>query len=227
MRRALDRCRTADLVLCPSRTTFDRLTGLGFDAGAIRIVPWGVDRVVTDQADTDRVRAAYDLPEQFVLFVGTLEPRKNLDRLAAAVDRLGGDVPLVVVGAAGWGETRVEAGANCRFVGFVPQADLAPLYAAATVFAYPSLEEGFGLPVLEAMAQSTPVVTSAGVATEEVAGGAAVLVDPTDIDSIAEGLRSALDDPSRWAALGSARAASCTWSAAAAATLAVYREVAR
>lgn len=227
MAAGLERARSADLVMCPSRHVANDLAEIGFSEQRVRVVPWGVDRVVTDQADTDRVRAAYDLPEQFVLFVGTLEPRKNLDRLAAAVDRLGGDVPLVVVGAAGWGETRVEAGANCRFVGFVPQADLAPLYAAATVFAYPSLEEGFGLPVLEAMAQSTPVVTSAGVATEEVAGGAAVLVDPTDIDSITEGLRSALDDPSRWAALGSARAASCTWSAAAAATLAVYREVAR
>ncbi len=173
------------------------------------------------------MRAGYDLPSQFVLFVGTLEPRKNLDRLAAAVGRLADRLPLVVVGATGWGDTHVAPDANCRFLGFVPQADLAPLYAAATAFAYPSLEEGFGLPVLEAMAQATPVVTSAGGATEEVAGGAAVLVDPTDVDSIADGLQAALADPERWSALGSARAAECTWSAAAAATLAAYREVAR
>lgn len=227
MAAGLQRARSADLVMCPTRYVANDLVELGFPEQRLRVVPWGVDHVVADRADIDRVRAAYGLPDRFVLFVGTLEPRKNLDRLAAAVDRLGGAVPLVVVGAAGWGQTGVAAGANCRFLGFVPHADLTPLYGAAAVFAYPSLEEGFGLPVLEAMAQSTPVVTSVGVATEEVAGGAAVLVDPADVGSIAEGLRSALDDPHPWSVLGAARAAACTWAAAAAATVAVYREVAR
>lgn len=227
MQTGLERCRSADLVMCPSHRSAGDLVELGFDERRLRVVPWGVDHVLAEHADVDRVRAAYGLPAQFVLFVGTVEPRKNLDRLAAAVGRLGGDVPLVVAGVAGWGDSGVAAGAHCRFLGFVPQADLAPLYRSASVFAYPSLEEGFGLPVVEAMAQGTPVVTSAGVATEEVAGGAAVLVDPTDIDSIAEGLRVALADPAPWSALGSARATTCTWAAAAAATLAVYREVAR
>ena len=94
------------------------------------------------------------------------------------------------------------------------------------MFAYPSLEEGFGLPVLEAMSHGAAVVTSRGTATEEVAGGAAVLVDPFDIDSIADGLTSALADHPRWSALAHDRAAQYSWARSATATLAVYREVA-
>jgi len=224
MRRSLDRCRTADLVLCPSRTTFDRLTGLGFDAGAIRIVPWGVEARRVSADDLGRVRLAYDLPSQFVLFVGTIEPRKNLTALAAAAQAL--DVPLVAAGAAGWGDIGEGTG-DVRFVGFVPTDDLAALFASASVFAYPSLAEGFGLPVAEAMAYGTPVVTSAGTSTEEVAGGAAVLVDPTDVESIAEGIRTALDDTGALAAAGLVRAAELTWDRTVEATISAYREVAR
>ena len=226
MNAGLERCRSADLVMCPSHTVRDDLTQLGFDAARVRVVPWGVDRVDVTEADIDRVRVAHRLPERFVLFVGTLEPRKNLDRLAAAIARLDEPVPLVVAGASGWGETPATHDADCRFIGFVPSADLAPLYAAASVFAYPSLEEGFGLPVLEAMAQGTAVVTSRGTATEEVAGQAAVLVDPTETDSIARGLTSALADPEAWSVPARDRAADFSWSVAADATLDVYREVA-
>jgi glycosyltransferase involved in cell wall biosynthesis len=102
---------------------------------------------------------------------------------------------------------------------------LPALYAAATVFAYPSESEGFGLPVLEAMVQGAAVVTSAGTSTEEVAGGAAVLVDPFEVDSIAAGLVEAEQRRDELAAAGRARAATMTWEAAAARTLDVYREV--
>jgi glycosyltransferase involved in cell wall biosynthesis len=118
-------------------------------------------------------------------------------------------------------------GADVRFLGFVPDAELPALYATAAVAAYPSHGEGFGMPILEAMVQGTPVVTSAGGATEEVADGAAVLADPLDPGSIATALRTALDDPAPWAAAGRARVVRSTWTAAAAATAAVYREVAR
>ena len=123
-----------------------------------------------------------------MLFVGTLEPRKNLAPSGAAVARLDDPLPLVVAGADGWGDAAAGDAGDVRFLGFVPAADLPALYAAATVFGYPSESEGFGLPVLEAMAQGTPVVTSAGTSTEEVAGGAAVLVDPLDVDAIAGGI---------------------------------------
>ncbi len=112
-----------------------------------------------------------------------------------------------------------------RFLGHVDDATLRGLYAAASVFAYPSEREGFGLPVAEAMAQGTPVVTSRGTSTEEVAGGAAVLVDPLDVASIADGLHRALADADALRAAGRARAEQLSWPAAAAATLDVYREL--
>lgn len=224
MKAGLERCRTADLVMCPSHTVLTDLVQLGFDAERLRVVPWGVDTVTVSEADIARVAAAHRLPERFVLFVGTLEPRKNLDRLAAAIARLDEPIALVVAGAAGWGDTPATHDVDCRFLGFVPPADLAPLYAAASVFAYPSLQEGFGLPVLEAMSQGAAVVTSRGTATEEVAGGAAVLVDPADTDSIAEGLATALADPGAWATAAHERAAAFSWAAAADATADVYWE---
>lgn len=226
MHAGLERCRLADLILTPSRATADDLAGLGFDRERMRVAPWGVEAVEVPAAGVVGVRDRYALPERFVLFVGTVEPRKNLARLAAAVERLDDPLPLVVAGAAGWGDA-APTGRGVRFLGFVPAADLAPLYGAATVFAYPSLQEGFGLPIVEAMAQGTPVVTSARSATEEVAGGAAVLVDPTDVDSIAAGIDEAIAGADRLVARGRARAASCSWDACVEATVAAYREVAR
>jgi len=224
MAAGLERCRRAALVLCPTRATADDLTELGFDAGRIRIVPWGVDHIVPTTDDLDRVRRRHDLPEHFVLFVGTIEPRKNLTRLAEAVARLDAPMPLVVAGASGWGDVEVTADADVRFVGFVPHGDLHALYAQADVFAYPSLQEGFGMPILEAMATGTPVVTSRGGATEEAADGAAVLVDPTDVDAIAAGLSEALERRDDLVAAAHRRATRATWAAAADATVAAYRE---
>jgi glycosyltransferase involved in cell wall biosynthesis len=112
------------------------------------------------------------------------------------------------------------------FLGFVPELDLAPLYAAATVFAYPSEREGFGLPVAEAMAQGAAVVTSAGTSTEEVAGGAAVLVDPLDVDDIARGILEATDRRAELEVSARLRARELSWGISAELTLAVYRELA-
>jgi glycosyltransferase involved in cell wall biosynthesis len=159
----------------------------------------------------------------YVLAVGTLEPRKNLARLLEAVRRTG--IELRVVGARGWGG--IEVGGNgVRWLGEVPDARLAELYRGAACVAYPSLYEGFGMPVLEAMACGAPVVTSAGGATEEVAGGAAVLVDPLDSGSIAAGLEEAAARRDELARLGVARARAFSWAETAAATAAVYRELA-
>ena len=209
------------LVLCSSSATATDCRAVGLTR--LRVVPLGVDADPATAADVDRVRAAYRLPERFALFVGTIEPRKNLANLAAAMRQLP-DLPLVVAGADGWGAA-APAG-DVRFLGFVPQGDLAGLYAAATVFCYPSLREGYGLPVLEAMAQGTPVVTSRGTSTEEAAGGAAVLVAPGDPDDIASGVREALDRAAELAVAGRARAAGQTWARTAELTVAAYREAA-
>jgi len=226
MRRGLERCRSADLVLCPSVATAGDLARHGFDERRVRIVPWGVDAQPVADADLVRVRARYRLPESFVLFVGTIEPRKNLPVLAAAVASSGIDMPLLAAGADGWGDVAVEASA-VQFLGFVAPADLPAVYSLATVFAYPSLSEGFGLPVAEAMAYGTPVVTSRGTSTEEVAGGAAVLVEPDDVESIAAGLREAIDRRDDLTVRGLARAALLSWDVTVQATVAAYREVAR
>jgi glycosyltransferase involved in cell wall biosynthesis len=223
MARGLERCRSADLVMCPSRTTFDRLVAAGFDGATIRIVPWGVSADPVTDDDRERVRRRHGLPADFILFVGTNEPRKNLSALAAAAVGIG--LPVVAAGADGWGG-RAGADAAVRFLGFVAPGDLPALYELATVFAYPSLAEGYGMPVAEAMAYGTPVVTSAGTSTEEVAGGAAVLVDPTDVESIADGIQRALDRSGELAAAGLARASELSWEHTVDATIATYREVA-
>ena len=159
----------------------------------------------------------------YVLAVGTLEPRKNLRRLAEAVQKAGAQ--LRVVGATGWGGVSVN-GDGVRWLGEVADEELAELYRGAACLAYPSLYEGFGIPVLEAMACGTPVVTSVGGGTEEVADGAAVLVDPLDPGAIAAGIEEAVSRRDELRRLGLDRARAYSWEAAARATEAVYAEVA-
>jgi glycosyltransferase involved in cell wall biosynthesis len=237
MKRALARAhRQADLVLCSSQHTMDDMLAAGFGRDRLRLVPLGVDRRLVTTDEVAAVRRSRDLPDRFVLFLGTLEPRKNLPRLISAMRQLNSELdqplPLVVVGASGWGpqgaELAAEAGdLDLRWLGFVPDDELDAVYGAATVMAYPSEWEGFGLPVAEAMVQGTPVVTSRGTSTEEVAGGAAVLVDPFDVADIARGLHEALD-PARTAELarsGQLRAAQLTWDATVDATIAAYQEL--
>jgi glycosyltransferase involved in cell wall biosynthesis len=226
MRRSLDAiARRADRIICSSRATVDDCVAAGLDAERIRLVPLGVEVHDVAPSDVARVRRRYGLPAEFVLFVGTLEPRKNLARLAEANSIRRPPLPLVVAGADGWGELGDIERGDTRFLGFVPPADLRALYGAATVFAYPSEREGFGLPVAEAMAQGAPVVTSGGTSTAEVGGNAVVLVDPFEVTSIAAGIDEALDRRDELRALGRARAAELSWRSSAEATRAVYREL--
>jgi glycosyltransferase involved in cell wall biosynthesis len=179
----------------------------------IRVVPNGVEAEFTEDgpaADGD-----------YVLAVGTLEPRKNLQRLVEAARR--SDVELRVVGARGWGGVEVS-GNGVRWLGEVGDAELARLYRGARCVAYPSLYEGFGIPVLEAMACGAPVVTSRGTAMEEVADGAAILVDAHDPAEIAAGIERAVAERDRLVPRGLERARAFRWDAIAAATVGVYRE---
>jgi glycosyltransferase involved in cell wall biosynthesis len=180
-------------------------------------------RVVSNGVDDEFTREGPAADGEYVLAVGTLEPRKNLTSLVEAAKR--NDVELRVVGARGWGGVEVP-GNGVHWLGEVSDADLARLYRGALCVAYPSLYEGFGIPVLEAMACGAPVVTSRGTAMEEVADGAAVLVDPTDPAELAAGLERAAAERDTLVARGLERARAFRWDAIADATVDVYREAA-
>jgi glycosyltransferase involved in cell wall biosynthesis len=184
---------------------------LGVPADRLRVIP----NAVGEPFGREGPAATGD----YVLAVGTLEPRKNLAAAQQAAGRLG--VELKVVGAQGWGGVEVDG-----WLGRVSDEELAALYRGARCLVYPSLYEGFGIPVLEAMACGTPVVTSTGGATEEVAGGAAVLVDPHDPTAIAAGIEEAVARRDELRARGLERAARFTWGRVAAETRAVYEEAA-
>lgn len=227
--------RDADVVLCPSSSTRNELIALGVAAERIRVVPWGVEPFTIDGDDIARVRQRYGIAGRYILWVGTIEPRKNLKGLVAAFNSLqADDVTLLLVGPTGWNEdlaARLGAGhERIRAIGFVPRDDLHALYGGAVAFCYPSLREGFGLPVLEAMMAGTPVVTSSGTATEEVVGDAGICVDPNDDAAIADALASIIGDEHTAQDLrtrAKARASTFTWSRTADLTIEAYRAIAR
>lgn len=237
-RRALDLAlRDATLVLCSSLATFERCRAAGFEEDRLRHVPLGIRAVRATTADVARVRHTYGLRGRFVLWAGTLEPRKNLAGLVRAYALSETDADLVLVGPRGWqedveaqlGGLPPETRARIHLLGWVPRADLAALYAAATVMCFPSLLEGFGFPVVEAMAQGTPVVTSTGTSTEELAAGVGILVDPTDVDAIAEAISRVTGDEALAARMGVAgleRASRYTWEVTAALVADAYRAAA-
>ncbi len=193
---------------------------------------------ITDRARLDTVLARYGLYGPFVLYVGTIEPRKNLVRLIQAFAQLkkrGLPHKLVMVGQAGWHCAPIFAEAerlglarDVIFTGYVPSEDLPALYSLAESMAFPSLYEGFGLPVLEALACGAPVVTSHSSSLTEVAGDAAMLIDPLNVDELAGALYRLHKDACLREELrrcGPARAALFTWDTAARASLEVYEHV--
>jgi glycosyltransferase involved in cell wall biosynthesis len=236
-RRALDITRDeAAAVVVPSQATRDECVAAGIDGDRITVVPHGVRPAATTPDQVAEFRGRFGLERPYVMWAGTREPRKNLPTLLAAFTRVlrsGADLDLVLVGPDGWGPgkdrlTRTEE-ERVRLLGRVPAADLAAAYAGAAVFCYPSLREGYGMPVTEAMAHGVPVVTSRGTATEEAAGGAALLVDPRDAEELAGALLTACE-PARAAELAAAsarRAAGLSWAASARATAAVLRRAAQ
>lgn len=216
--------RTADRVLCISTDTANDVMRLfGVPSSRIRVTPLGVDPVFFEPATAPPL-----IDEPYILFIGSEQPRKNLPRLEQAVGLLrarGFPHLLVTAGADAWG--RVELGAPfVRRLGRVSDRDLVRLYAGASCLAIPSLHEGFGLPALEAMAAGTPVVAANVAALPEVTGDAAVMVDPLDPASIAQGIERAIGERHIFSRLGRERAALFTWERTAALTMDAYRELA-
>ncbi len=194
MRRGLTAARDrAAVVCCPSHHTALRCAEWGFDADRLRVVPWAV---TADDASgaVSKVAKNYRLDRPYLLWVGTVEPRKNLDGLLAAYRAAAlADIDVVLVGPTGWGDVEVEPTDGVKMLGFVPAEDREALYAGALALCLPSWEEGFGLPALEAMNQSTPVVGSAGTAVAEIVADTGLLIDPADTDAWVDGLRIAAD----------------------------------
>jgi glycosyltransferase involved in cell wall biosynthesis len=202
----------------PSEAVAADLVQAGAPAHAVSVIPLGSDVLPARDDDTaSALLESLGVRDEFLLSVGTLEPRKNLPRLfeayAAARGALPGAWPLVVVGPPGWGP-ELERGEGIVFTGRVGDGTLASLYARARLLAYVPFEEGFGLPPVEAMRYGTPVVSSPLPTT----GGAALEVDPTRVDAITEALVQVATDEglrAELAAAGTARAGSLTWESAA------------
>jgi len=203
----------------------------------IHLTPYAIDPIYfapVNESQISVVRKKYELGDApYLLSVGVLQPRKNLPRLMEAFEQVKNQHPdwphqLVIVGKEGWGEESKSESSTTVFTGYVDDEDLPALYAGASAFAYPSLYEGFGLPIIEAMAAGAPVITSDCGAMREVAGDAAELVNPLSIESIARGLERVLGDAARRRDLGTkgtARAAQFTVKNQATATLKVYEEI--
>ncbi len=226
--------RTADLIVVPTQAVANELTRhVAVAADRLLVVGHGVSADLAVPADAASRAQRMALPERFLLTVATLEPRKGLSVLLAALAAPAApDLPLVVVGQPGWGGLdlaaeagRLGLGDRVRLLGRVPDADLAVLLDRATAVVVPSRAEGFGLPLLEAMAAGAPVVISPAPALVEVAGGAALVA--TDAD-LAEAIRTAVEDePQREAlrAAGRKRATAYTWDDAADRLWSAYQDI--
>jgi len=233
--------REAKVIMADSRSTYDDLRSLaGGRDPRVRIVPLGVEiPAEPDEEEIAEVLARHGLNAGYILFVGTVEPRKNLTRLVqayAAFDREEREKSgeLVLVGSPGWmGRrelSRIVSQAGVRWLGYLPQAELEAVYRGASIFVYPSVYEGFGLPVLEAMARGLAVVTSNSSSLREVGEGVALLVDPMDPMELGKAMRRLIVDEDMRGELaqkGKERAAEYPWERTIEMTLKAYEDALR
>jgi len=235
-----DIARRADLILTVSQhSRADILQHLGVEPERVQVVHVAAAGAFgrARPEDLARVRAGYDLPERYVLFVGDVSARKNVAGLVRAFRALAnrehaGGCSLIVVGKDGYGAAEARRAAEgapprqIRFLGHAAQSDLPALYAGARVFAFPTLYEGFGVPVLEAFQSGVPVVAGNRTSLPEVAGDAALLVDPEDEEALASAVERAIRDETlreELKAKGARRAQAFSWERCATETLAAYR----
>lgn len=238
-----DAIKYADAIVAISESTrADLIKYLDAPPGLITVTQLAAGDDLRPVEDTEVLRSArlkYSLPERYVLFVGSNEPRKNIKTLIEAYATLPAglkkEFPLVIAGGKGWLNSdipgvikRLGIETSVRFAGYIGKDDMSAVYSGASVFAYPSLYEGFGLPILEAMSCGAPVITSNVSSMPEVAGDAARLVTPTDTEEIGEALRALLVDEGlrkNMSQKGLERAAMFSWERCARETLALYRKV--
>ncbi len=225
--QARDAAARSDAIIAVSAFTKNQVVSLlGVEESRVHVVHHGIRRL--------------DLPqgvarEKVILNVGAIQKRKNIVRLVEAFEAVDPAWRLVLIGSDGYGAREIHARiaasparARITTLGYVSAEELARWYAVASVFAFPSLDEGFGMPVLEAMAAQIPVLTSSRSALPEVAGDAALLADPEDTEAIASGLLRLTGDPDLWqqlVRLGAARAQKFTWEKAVGKTWEVYRNL--
>lgn len=214
----------------------------GLKEERVSVVPLGVAERFFEHVDESvrvRVLEKYKLPKNFYLFVGTLQPRKNVERLLQAHASLPADYrdtfPLVIVGRPGWGcdaliedLKKMEAKRQLYWLRYLPDVEVMALMQSAQALVFPSLCEGFGLPVVEAFASRLPVITSNTTSLPEVAGDAALLVDPLDVEAIADGMRKVVEDSCLAQSMrerGLARARQLSWSSCASGTSLLYSQL--
>lgn len=214
-----------DAMIVPSYAVKHDLVELcGASEETITVIPHGVGEEFFEATPAQRevARTQYDLPDRYVLFVGSVEPRKNLLGLIAAFTSLPQktqrEYPLVIVGASGWKneaiQNAISKNANVKLGGYVSRELLPAVYEGCSLFVFPSHYEGFGMPVLEAMAAGAPVITSKTSALPEVVGDTGILIDPDDVEDLAEAMERVLEDQQTAALMGSSarqRARRFTW----------------
>jgi len=231
--------RASAVIAVSNATKHDLVERLGLAPGKIHVVPNGVDHKhfhPLNKEEAGAVAESLGVTPPYILSLGTLEPRKNLSALFEAYARLGLGAPqMVLAGAKGWGRDsvfdlarRLDIAGRVRFTGHVPDRALPALYAGAELFVYPSLYEGFGLPVLEALACGVPTIAGRTSSLPEVAGDAALLVDPPDAERLAQAIKGLLENPELRSDLrvrSLRRAARFSWERTAGETMAVYQSV--
>jgi glycosyltransferase involved in cell wall biosynthesis len=226
IQQARDAASRSDRIICVSQFTADQVHSiLGVERDRLRVVHHGVHMPVEED----------DPREKIILHVGAIQARKNISRLISAFESVAPEWRLVLAGAAGFGAEEIQrqiktssARSRIEITGYLSRERLQQLYRRASIFAFPSLDEGFGIPVLEAMASGVPVVTSNCSALPEVAGDSALLVDPLDVDALRTALGSLVEDEQLRRKLrekGKLRARQFTWANAVAKTWAVYEEL--
>lgn len=232
--------RADALIAVSEATRTDAVRILKLPPEKIRVIHHGIadNFFQVTSVDADRVRARYGLARPYLLFVGTIEPRKNIDHLLNAYQELPSDLrqefDLVLAGPPGWAASQTMArlrqpSPGIRYLGYVGEVDLPGLFAGSIGFVYPSLYEGFGFPVAQAMAAGTPVITSAVSALPEIAGSAALLIDPRSATDLCEAMRHLLTSPSRRAQMiemGRSNARRFSWSECARQSVRLFEDVA-